>query len=122
MKIQLGVIGYGGMGKWHAANAPRAGVEVAAVCDIDEEKINQGIADGFFYELSKLSNSNDYTMLSAYFNFICTVVCVNINCKDKNFIFKICLCLHDFFVCVQFYSSVYYIICMERHKISIFAQ
>jgi len=47
MKIKLGVIGYGGMGKWHAANAPRAGVEIAAVCDIEEEKISQGIADGF---------------------------------------------------------------------------
>ena len=38
MKIKLGVIGYGGMGKWHAQNAPRAGVEIAAVCDIDEVK------------------------------------------------------------------------------------
>lgn len=47
MKIKLGIIGYGGMGKWHAANAPRAGVEIAAVCDIEKEKIDQGIADGF---------------------------------------------------------------------------
>lgn len=37
MKIKLGIIGFGGMGKWHAQNAPRAGVEIAAVCDIDEE-------------------------------------------------------------------------------------
>ena len=47
MKIKLGIIGYGGMGKWHAANASRAGVEIAAVCDIEKEKIDQGIADGF---------------------------------------------------------------------------
>ena len=38
MKIKLGIIGFGGMGKWHAENAPRAGVEIAAVCDIEEEK------------------------------------------------------------------------------------
>lgn len=47
MKIKLGVIGYGGMGKWHAANAPRAGVEIAAVCDIDEEKVKTGKENGF---------------------------------------------------------------------------
>lgn len=47
MTIKLGIIGYGGMGKWHAANAPRAGVEIAAVCDIEEVKINDGINDGY---------------------------------------------------------------------------
>ena len=40
MKIKLGIIGFGGMGKWHAENAPRAGVEIAAVCDIEEENRN----------------------------------------------------------------------------------
>ncbi|WP_099469754.1 Gfo/Idh/MocA family protein [Konateibacter massiliensis] len=45
--IKLGIIGYGGMGKWHAKNAPRAGVEIAAVCDIDKEKIAQGKNDGY---------------------------------------------------------------------------
>ncbi len=39
MKIKLGIIGFGGMGRWHAENAPRAGVEIAAVCDIVPEKI-----------------------------------------------------------------------------------
>lgn len=38
MNIQLGIIGFGGMGRWHAENAPRAGVAIAAVCDIAEEK------------------------------------------------------------------------------------
>jgi len=47
VKIKLGIIGYGGMGKCHAANAPRAGVEIIAVCDIDEEKQQQGVKDGF---------------------------------------------------------------------------
>lgn len=41
--IKLGIIGYGGMGKWHAANAPRAGVEVVAVCDIDPIKQKEAI-------------------------------------------------------------------------------
>ena len=47
MKIKLGIIGYGGMGKWHAENAPRAGVEIAAVCDIDEVKQKEAVDAGF---------------------------------------------------------------------------
>ena len=31
MNIKLGILGFGGMGKWHANNAPRAGVEIVAV-------------------------------------------------------------------------------------------
>lgn len=38
MKVRLGIIGFGGMGKWHSENAPGAGVEITAVCDIEEEK------------------------------------------------------------------------------------
>ena len=44
--IKLGIIGYGGMGKWHAANAPRAGVDVVAVCDIDPMKQNDARGEG----------------------------------------------------------------------------
>ena len=47
MKIKLGIIGFGGMGKWHADNAPRAGVEIAAVCDIDEVKQKEAVEKGF---------------------------------------------------------------------------
>ena len=46
MKIKLGIIGFGGMGKWHAENAPRAGVEIAAVCDIEEEKQQDALKKG----------------------------------------------------------------------------
>lgn len=46
MNIKLGIIGYGGMGKWHAENAPRAGVEVIAACDIVEEKLKQAREKG----------------------------------------------------------------------------
>lgn len=47
MKIKLGVIGFGGMGKWHAQNAPRAGVEIAAVCDIDPKKQKEATQIGY---------------------------------------------------------------------------
>lgn len=47
MKIKLGIIGFGGMGKWHSENAPRAGVEIAAVCDIEEAKQQDAIERGF---------------------------------------------------------------------------
>lgn len=47
MKIKLGVIGFGGMGKWHAQNAPRAGVEVVAVCDIKKERFAEAEEMGF---------------------------------------------------------------------------
>lgn len=47
MKIQLGIIGFGGMGQWHAENAPRAGVKIAAVCDIDPEKVQKAKELGY---------------------------------------------------------------------------
>lgn len=47
MKIKLGVIGFGGMGKWHAENAPRAGIEIAAVCDIEPAKQREAAQMGY---------------------------------------------------------------------------
>lgn len=47
MQIQLGIIGFGGMGKWHAENVPRAGVKIAAVCDIDQVKQQEAVKKGF---------------------------------------------------------------------------
>lgn len=47
MKIKLGIIGFGGMGKWHAQNVPRAGVEIAAVCDIAKEKQTEAVGMGY---------------------------------------------------------------------------
>lgn len=47
MQIKLGIIGFGGMGKWHAQNAPRAGVEIAAVCDIDGAKQREAVEMGY---------------------------------------------------------------------------
>ena len=54
MKIKLGIIGFGGMGKWHAQNAPRAGVEIAAVCDIAEAKQKDAAEMGYkFYKTAE---------------------------------------------------------------------
>ncbi len=39
MDMKLGIIGFGGMGHWHADNAPRAGVKVVAAYDIDEARL-----------------------------------------------------------------------------------
>lgn len=47
MQIQLGIIGFGGMGKWHTENVPRAGVKIAAVCDIDQVKQQEAVKKGF---------------------------------------------------------------------------
>lgn len=47
MKIKLGIIGFGGMGKWHAQNAPRAGVEIIAVCDNEEKKQQEAVEMGY---------------------------------------------------------------------------
>ncbi|MBD5463295.1 MAG: Gfo/Idh/MocA family oxidoreductase [Lachnospiraceae bacterium] len=47
MQIKLGIIGYGGMGKWHAENAPRADVEIVAVCDVMEERRKEAAERGY---------------------------------------------------------------------------
>jgi len=47
MDIKLGIIGFGGMGKWHAANAPRAGAQIAAVCDIIPERVEEARKMGY---------------------------------------------------------------------------
>lgn len=50
MKVKLGIIGFGGMGKWHEQNATRVtDVEIIAICDNDPEKLKA--ADGKGYAL-----------------------------------------------------------------------
>lgn len=41
MELNLGIIGFGGMGKWHAKNVHRAGVQAVAACDIVPEKVQE---------------------------------------------------------------------------------
>ena len=69
MKIKLGVIGFGGMGKWHAQNAPRAGVEVVAVCDIEEKKQREAVEMGY-----KLYKSADELLADAEINTVILTV------------------------------------------------
>ncbi|WP_160689586.1 Gfo/Idh/MocA family oxidoreductase [Clostridium sp. C2-6-12] len=69
MKIKLGVIGFGGMGKWHAQNAPRAGVEIVAVCDIKEERWNEAEEMGF-----KLYKSADELLADSEVNTVILTV------------------------------------------------
>ena len=45
-KIKLGIIGFGGMGKNHAKNAPGADVEVVAAADILPERVAEAKAQG----------------------------------------------------------------------------
>ncbi len=47
MKLQLGILGYGGMGNWHAKNAPQIdGVELIAIHDIDNQRIEEARENG----------------------------------------------------------------------------
>lgn len=48
MTLKFGIIGYGGMGEWHARHIPRVeGLEVTAVYDIAAEQVAEARADGF---------------------------------------------------------------------------
>ena len=47
MKTNLGVIGYGGMGKLHAKFSPMIGVNIVAVCDIREDRCKEAEENGF---------------------------------------------------------------------------
>ncbi len=48
MELKLGILGYGGMGNWHANNAPLVdGVSVVAVHDIDKTRLEEGKKNGF---------------------------------------------------------------------------
>ncbi|TDW16188.1 putative dehydrogenase [Breznakia blatticola] len=48
MNVKLGIIGFGGMGKWHEQNATRVkGVEIVAVCEIDDTKRQEAIDLGY---------------------------------------------------------------------------
>lgn len=46
MDVQLGIIGFGGMGKHHAKSAPKAGVQVAAAADILPERVEEAKGQG----------------------------------------------------------------------------
>lgn len=79
MKIQLGIIGFGGMGKWHAENAPRAGVEIVAVCDIDPVKQQEARDMGYKLYLTAdelLADENVNTVVLTVPNHLHKEMCV----------------------------------------------
>ena len=89
MKIQLGIIGYGGMGKWHAQNAPRAGVEIAAVCDIDPEKQAQAREQGYTTYASAeelLADERVNTVILTVPNYLHREMCLKAAAAGKNVI------------------------------------
>ncbi len=89
MKIKLGIIGYGGMGKWHAKNAPRAGVEIAAVCDIDEVKQKEAIEAGYKMYTNAddlLADSEVNTVILTVPNYLHKEMCIKAAEAGKNVI------------------------------------
>ena len=89
MKIKLGVIGFGGMGKWHAKNAPRAGVEIVAVCDIAEEKQQEAVEQGYkLYKSAEdlLSDPEVNTVILTVPNHLHKQMCIRAAKAGKNVI------------------------------------
>ena len=89
MKIKLGIIGFGGMGKWHAENAPRAGVEIAAVCDIDEEKQQEALERGYKTYTSAeelLDDEEVNTVILTVPNYLHRAMCLKAAKAGKNVI------------------------------------
>lgn len=89
MNIKLGIIGFGGMGKWHAKNAPRAGVEVVAVCDVLEERFKE--AEELGYKLYKstdelLSDKEINTVILTVPNYLHKEMCIKAARAGKNVI------------------------------------
>ncbi|EOQ40088.1 Gfo/Idh/MocA family protein [Butyricicoccus pullicaecorum] len=79
MNVKLGIIGFGGMGKWHAQNAPRAGVEIAAVCDIDPVKQQEAVEMGYkMYPSAEelLRDDNVNTVILTVPNYLHKEMCI----------------------------------------------
>jgi predicted dehydrogenase len=89
MAVKLGVIGFGGMGKWHAKNAPRAEVEVTAVCDIAEERWKEAEAEGYLLYKSAdalLADPNVNTVVLTVPNYLHKEMCLKAAAAGKNII------------------------------------
>lgn len=87
--IKLGIIGFGGMGKWHAENAPRAGVEIAAVCDILPERQQEAITMGYrMYETADLlvQDPEVNTVVLTVPNYLHKEMCLKAAAAGKNVI------------------------------------
>ncbi len=57
MTIKLGILGFGGMGNWHANNAPKIdGIEIVSVHDIDSKRLDDAKCKG----LKAYENRSDF--------------------------------------------------------------
>ena len=65
MDINMGIIGYGGMARWHKENAPRAGVQVIAAYDIEPKQVDDAIKDGLkgYYTLEEFLSDQNYSLV-----------------------------------------------------------
>lgn len=89
MNVKLGIIGFGGMGKWHAQNAPRAGVEIAAVCDIDPVKQQEAVGMGYtMYPSAEelLRDDNVNTVILTVPNYLHKEMCLKAAAAGKHVI------------------------------------
>lgn len=89
-KIQLGVIGYGGMGKYHAKHVPSSAVNVIAVADILPERISEAREDGFrtCYDTAEglIADKNIDTVVLAVPNYLHKELCIKAAKAGKNVI------------------------------------
>lgn len=89
MEIKLGIIGYGGMGKWHAENAPRAGVKIATTCDILDERRKEAVQKGLTtYETVEelLADPAVNTVILTVPNYLHKEMCIKAANAGKNVI------------------------------------
>ncbi|MBU3101136.1 MULTISPECIES: Gfo/Idh/MocA family protein [Clostridium] len=90
MNVKLGILGFGGMGKWHEENARRVDqVEIIASCDIKEEKRKESEARGVkSYEFVDdfLANPDINTVLLTVPNYLHKEMAIKAAKAGKNII------------------------------------
>lgn len=89
MDVQLGIIGFGGMGKNHAVSAPKAGVKVVAAADILPERVAEAEAMGIRAYASAeelLADENVNTVILTVPNYLHKEMCIKAAKAGKNVI------------------------------------
>lgn len=89
MEIQLGIIGFGGMGKHHAKAAPKSGVKVIAAADIMPERVKEaedfGIT-GYASAEELLADERINTVILTVPNYLHKEMCVKAAAAGKHVI------------------------------------
>jgi scyllo-inositol 2-dehydrogenase (NADP+) len=89
MDLNLGIIGYGGMGKLHAKYSPLIGVNIAAVCDIREDRCQEAETNGFkaYRNVEELlADPNVNTVILTVPNYLHCEMCKKAAISHKNVI------------------------------------